>query len=73
MMTDAAGEILRAELGAEPPPGLIDNLDADALIALAGKLREAKEHQSEALDRAIDDALGHLPRLLRMTVERILR
>ena len=72
MATDARGA-LRAELGAEPPPGLVGALGPDDLDALARTVREAKERQRRALERAGDDALGHLPGIVRKGVLRVLR
>jgi hypothetical protein len=67
-----AAKDLRAELGADPPPGLIAALDADALEALTRAVRDAKTRQREALDRAANDALSHLPGLVRKAVVRVL-
>jgi hypothetical protein len=72
MATDA-GAALRAELGSPPPEGLVAALDADELEALAECVRGAKRRQTEALKRAGDDALGHLPGLVRKAVLRVLR
>jgi hypothetical protein len=72
MPTDAHGA-LRAELGAEPPPGLVKALGPDELEALAGTVRAAKERQRRALERAGDDALRHLPGIVRKGVLRVLR
>jgi hypothetical protein len=64
---------LRAELGADPPPGLIAQLDEAALEELAFAVRTAKARQREALDRAEDGALRHLPRLVRRALRTVLR
>jgi hypothetical protein len=64
---------LRAELGADPPPGLIAHLDDRALQHLTGAVRAAKTRQREALERAEQGALGHLPRLVRKAITTILR
>lgn len=64
---------LRAELGTDPPPGLIAQLDADALEHLTGAVRAAKARQREALTRAEEGALRHLPRLLRKAIRTVLR
>jgi hypothetical protein len=63
---------LQAELGAEPPPGVVDVLDEQQLEVLAAHVRAAKRRQSSALDCAQRDALRHLPRILRGTVQRTL-
>jgi hypothetical protein len=72
-MTEKPVGALAAELGAEPPGGLVAALSSDDLAALAAEVRDAKRRQAEALARAGDEALGHLPRLIRMAVERMLR
>jgi hypothetical protein len=64
---------LRAELGADPPPGLIAKLDDRAVEHLAGAVRDAKARQRAALTRAENDALRHLPRLLRRAIRTVLR
>jgi hypothetical protein len=63
---------LEAELGAEPPSGLVEVLAPDQLQTLADSLGTAKRRQSQALDRAIKDALGHVPFVFRGAVELIL-
>jgi hypothetical protein len=63
---------LEAELGAEPPSGLVEALGTEQLQALADGLQTAKRRQSQALDRAIKDALGHVPFVFRGAVELIL-
>lgn len=39
---------------------------------LATLLREARRNQQQALDASLDEALGHLPRLIRGTARKIL-
>jgi hypothetical protein len=63
---------LAAELAAEPPSGLVAALAPEELATLADSLRAAKRQQSLALDRAIKDALGHVPFVFRGAVELIL-
>jgi hypothetical protein len=63
---------LGAELGADPPSGLVAVLGPDDLQTLADSLSAAKRRQSEALDRAIKDALGHVPFVFRGAVELVL-
>jgi hypothetical protein len=60
------------ELGSEPPRGLVAVLGPDELRMLADSLGTAKRRQSQALDRAIKDALGHVPFVFRGAVELIL-
>ena len=67
---DATG--LANELGAEVPRGLVAVLTAPELHMLATSLSQAKWRQSRALDGAIQDALRHVPFVLRGTVELIL-
>jgi hypothetical protein len=64
---------LRAELGSDPPRGLVEALDPSELEALAAAVRNAKAHQRAALDRAGEDALSHVPALVRKAVLRVLR
>jgi hypothetical protein len=64
---------LRAELGADPPPGLLAQLDDGRLADLTAALRAAKTRQREALDRAERGALSHLPRLVRKALGTVLR
>jgi hypothetical protein len=63
---------LGSELGGEPPSGLVAVLAPDELQKLADSLGTAKRRQSQALDRAIKDALGHVPFVFRGAVELIL-
>jgi hypothetical protein len=62
---------LRRELGASPPAA-IAALDASEIETLCGLLVSAREHQREALERAVDDGLGFMPRLLRGAVKKAL-
>jgi hypothetical protein len=73
MQEAGKGDALRAAVGAPPPPGLVDRLESAQIEKLAKLVRDARQSQSEALERAGDDALRHVPRLLRKAVERILR
>ncbi|HEY2161702.1 MAG TPA: hypothetical protein VGH24_10375 [Solirubrobacteraceae bacterium] len=70
LQPDASG--LHSELGAPPPQGLVALLSTEELHVLATSLGDAKRRQSVALDRAIQDALGHVPFILRGTVELII-
>jgi hypothetical protein len=63
---------LETELGTEPPSGLVAVLAPDQLQTLADSLGTAKRRQSQALDRAIKDALGHVPFVFRGAVELVL-
>jgi hypothetical protein len=64
---------LRAELRADPPPGLITALGPKELEALPTAVRAAKARQRAALDRAEREALSHLPRLVRKALRTVLR
>jgi|HubBroStandDraft_1064217.scaffolds.fasta_scaffold953075_2 hypothetical protein len=66
-------DALREELHADPPAGLIAILGSEDLEALTDAVRVAKVRQREALDQAAEDALSHLPGLLRRAIARVLR
>ncbi|CAN5515121.1 hypothetical protein BH20ACT17_BH20ACT17_20730 [soil metagenome] len=55
---------LEAELGATAPDGLSALTDTQ-LRSFGDALHEAKARQSEALERAIDQALEFVPRMVR--------
>jgi len=61
---------VRAQYGDPLPEGL-DALSEDELADLASALAEAREEQSVAVDAAIDQALSHLPWLVRRPVRMI--
>lgn len=67
---DEAFEALRAQLGGKLPDGL-RKLDAQQLRHLDEAVREARHRQAKALAAAGDHALGHVPRILRGPVRRI--
>jgi hypothetical protein len=62
---------VRAQFGDPLPDGLVALSDAE-LDDLAAALAEARAEQSQAVDAAIDAALGHLPWLLRRPVRLVL-
>jgi hypothetical protein len=64
---------LCAELGADPPQNLVAQLDTAAIEHLTDAVRAAKARQREALDRAEQGALRHLPRLVRRALRTVLR
>ena len=64
---------LRSELGADPPTGLVTQLDAGAIEDLANAVRAARTRQREALDRAERNALSPLPRVVRRALRTVLR
>jgi hypothetical protein len=59
-------------LGNEPPPGLVEALSDAELHALAVSLGTAKLRQKQALDTAMQEALGHVPFVLRGAAELLL-
>lgn len=61
---------LRAQLGAAAPEGL-GGLSDDELRDLITAVDDARRRQSRALGEAGERALGHIPRLLRGPVRRI--
>jgi hypothetical protein len=71
-MAGEGRKLLERELGMAPPAGL-NELDDDQLAALAAAVREAKRGQAEALRKAADRALGHIPRILRGPVRAVFR
>jgi hypothetical protein len=72
MELNLGASALGAELGTDPPSGLVEVLASEELHALADSVSTAKRRQSQALDRAIKDALGHVPFVFRGAVELIL-
>ena len=73
MTGDAKGAPLREAVGSEPPGPLVDALDAGQIAALAAEVSAARTRQREALAQAGDDALRHVPKLLRGALQRMLR
>jgi hypothetical protein len=51
----------------------LDALEDSHLAELAAAVQEAKRSQAEALGRAADRALGHIPRVLRGPVRAVFR
>ena len=72
-MEENAVAAVRAELGADPPEGFVATLSSEELASFAATVRDAKRRQAEELRRAGEEALGHLPGLVRKAVERALR
>lgn len=62
---------LEETLGAPPPAGVVQALDDAELDRLAGTIRAARRAQRAALAEAADEALDHVPRLLRPAVRRV--
>lgn len=69
-MPDDALDALRAQLGGTAPDGC-RQLSAEELGDLAGAIRTARHRQAKALAAAGERALGHVPRLLRGPVRKI--
>ena len=63
--------LLAQELGG-PPPQDIAVLKADEVGVLVEALQRARRHQKDQLKQAMEQALGHLPLLLRAPVRKIL-
>lgn len=70
-MTNDARRALERELGGRVPDGL-STLKDDELTHLAELLRAAKQRQSQALETAIEEALGIVPRIVRGSVRKVL-
>jgi hypothetical protein len=64
-------EKLATELGGEAPIGL-SRLGDDQLRDLTEAIRNARRRQAQALAQAGERALGHIPRLLRGPIRRVL-
>ncbi|MFZ0040759.1 MAG: hypothetical protein WAK93_05590 [Solirubrobacteraceae bacterium] len=63
---------LCSQLGGAAPEGLRE-LDAAQLRLLTAAIADARHRQAEALAVAGDRALGHIPRLLRGPIRRVVR
>ncbi len=63
-------DALEKELAATPPPG-ISQLGADERDDLATAIRDAKRRQTQALIAASEQALSHIPRVLRGPIRRL--
>jgi hypothetical protein len=70
-MADDGLTALEAELRAAAPEGL-RRLSDEQLRDLAGAVKEARRRQAVALAAAGDQALGQLPRLLRVPIRKML-
>jgi hypothetical protein len=64
-------KLLQRELGSAPA-GLAELSDSE-LADLAEAVREAKRQQAAAIAHAAEQALGHIPRLLRGPVRAVFR
>jgi len=63
---------LEQELGAPVPPALAETLDPADLERFAETLRRARREQSRALADAGDEAMRHVPAVLRPAVRKLL-
>ncbi len=70
-MTQAALQRLAQELGGTPPADL-NSLSETELTLLADAVARLKARQQQDLGKALEDALGHVPALLRGAVRKIL-
>jgi hypothetical protein len=64
-------EKLEAELGGAVPPGCSRLTDAE-VRDLTGAIHVARRRQAQALAQAGERALGHIPRVLRIPIRRVL-
>lgn len=63
-------QALEAELGAGVPPGF-RQLSAEQLHDLAEAVAEARRRQAAEIAGAADQALKHVPRLLRVAIRKV--
>ncbi len=70
-MSQDARRVLKPELGGSVPDGL-DALTAEEATGFAAILRAARRRQSQELERAVEQALDIVPRLLRGTIRKML-
>ena len=70
-MSNDAFSALEQELSAAPPQGL-KSLSADELADLAAAVHSARKRQAHELAAAGDAAFGHVPRLLRAPIRKVL-
>ncbi len=70
-MGEEAFADLAAQLRADPPRGL-ETLSTDELCDLTAAVRDARRRQAAELAAAGDQAYGHIPRLLRVPIRKML-
>jgi hypothetical protein len=70
-MADDAIKALEKQLRATPPKGLACLTD-EQLNDLADAVRDARHRQAAELEAAGEQALGHVPKLLRGPIRRVL-
>jgi hypothetical protein len=64
--------VLEKELSGSVPSA-IRSLEGEAVKDLAGAIREAKRRQTQELAAAGEQALDHIPRLLRAPIRKMFR
>ena len=70
-MSDKGIQALEAQLQG-PVPGALHDLDDRHLRELADAIRDARRRQAAELQAAGDQALSHIPRLLRIPIRKAL-
>lgn len=70
MSSEDALKALGAQLGATPPAALAA-LTEDQLADLSNSIRDARRRQAAELHAASEKAFGHIPRLLRGPIRKI--
>ena len=70
-MAASARKAIEQALGAKVPKGVASSLGDDELLRLATMISAAREQQARELDEALENALGHIPRLMRGAIRRI--
>ena len=71
-MSDHAVARLRAELGGGDLPAGLEALPEEALGRLAEMVADLRSRQEREYQRAVEEALSHIPRMLRGSVRRVL-
>ncbi len=70
-MAEDGFQALAAQLR-DAPPDTLAKLDEAQLNDLAGAVRDARRRQAAELEAAGDKAFGHIPRLLRGPIRKLL-
>lgn len=65
-------ESLSRLLGGETPPQELASLEDQELESLVTSVQQLQRHQESELERALEDALSHIPALLRKSVRKML-
>ena len=69
--SDSAIAQVKTALGGQPPESITE-LDDASVTKLAQLLKSSRERQQAQLAESLEKALGHLPRLLRGPVKKVL-